>query len=87
MWRLSRDTEVDIGPGAAVRRVRPDQGRLPLDERPREGHARHAATSAIIWPPIPTAKIVVVTNGSGIEFLLDGAKDKNGNPYERRSRT
>jgi intracellular sulfur oxidation DsrE/DsrF family protein len=23
-----------------------------------------------------------VANGSGIEFLLDGAKDKNGNPYE-----
>jgi intracellular sulfur oxidation DsrE/DsrF family protein len=30
----------------------------------------------------PTAKITVVTNGNGIEFLLDGAKDKNGNPYE-----
>jgi uncharacterized protein len=30
----------------------------------------------------PTAKITVVANGSGIEFLLDGAKDKNGNPYE-----
>lgn len=30
----------------------------------------------------PGAKITVVTNGNGIEFLLDGAKDKNGNPYE-----
>ena len=30
----------------------------------------------------PTAKITVVANGNGIEFLLDGAKDKNGNPYE-----
>ena len=30
----------------------------------------------------PNAKITVVTNGSGFEFLLDGAKDKNGNPYE-----
>ena len=30
----------------------------------------------------PTAKITVVTNGNGIEFLLDGAKDKNGNPYD-----
>ena len=30
----------------------------------------------------PNAKITVVTNGSGIEFLLDGARDKNGNPYE-----
>lgn len=30
----------------------------------------------------PKAKITVVTNGNGIEFLLDGATDKNGNPYE-----
>jgi intracellular sulfur oxidation DsrE/DsrF family protein len=30
----------------------------------------------------PKAKITVVTNGNGIEFLLEGAKDKNGNPYE-----
>jgi uncharacterized protein len=30
----------------------------------------------------PTARITVVTNGSGIEFLLAGALDRNGNPYE-----
>jgi hypothetical protein len=30
----------------------------------------------------PKAKITVVTNGNGIEFLLESAKDKNGNPYE-----
>ncbi|HXN14798.1 MAG TPA: DsrE family protein [Usitatibacter sp.] len=30
----------------------------------------------------PGAKIVVVTHGPGIDFLLDGAKDKNGNPFE-----
>ena len=29
----------------------------------------------------PTAKIVVVTHFNGIDFLLEGAKDKNGNPY------
>lgn len=29
----------------------------------------------------PQAKIVVVTHGKGIDFLLDGAADKNGNPY------
>lgn len=29
----------------------------------------------------PTAKIVVVTHAGGINFLLEGAKDKNGNPY------
>lgn len=27
------------------------------------------------------AKIVVVTHAKGIDFLLDGALDKNGNPY------
>ena len=27
------------------------------------------------------AKIIVVTHGKGIDFLLDGAADKNGNPY------
>ena len=30
----------------------------------------------------PNARITVVTNGNGIEFLLADAKDKNGNPYE-----
>ncbi len=30
----------------------------------------------------PTAKIVVVTHGAGIDFLLDGAKDRNGNPFD-----
>lgn len=30
----------------------------------------------------PKAKIVVVAHGPGIDFLLDGAQDKNGNPYD-----
>jgi intracellular sulfur oxidation DsrE/DsrF family protein len=30
----------------------------------------------------PGAKIVVVGNGNGIEFMLDGAKDRNGNPFD-----
>src|SRR5512147_223420 len=29
----------------------------------------------------PGAKIVVVTHANGVDFLMDGAKDKNGNPY------
>lgn len=29
----------------------------------------------------PKAKIVVVTHANGVDFLMDGAKDKNGNPY------
>ena len=30
----------------------------------------------------PQATIVVVTHGKGIDFLLDGATDKDGNPYD-----
>lgn len=30
----------------------------------------------------PKAKIVVVTHGGGIDFLLDDAKNKTGNPYD-----
>ena len=30
----------------------------------------------------PSAKIVVVTHANGIDFLLDGAKDKNGNLFD-----
>lgn len=30
----------------------------------------------------PKAKIAVVTHGLGIDFLLEGAQDKNGNPYD-----
>jgi hypothetical protein len=30
----------------------------------------------------PKAKIVFVTHGAGIDFLLEDAKDKNGNPYD-----
>jgi intracellular sulfur oxidation DsrE/DsrF family protein len=29
----------------------------------------------------PSVKIVVVTHSKGIDFLLEGAEDKNGNPY------
>lgn len=30
----------------------------------------------------PQAHIVVVTHGKGIDFLLEGAADSNGNPYD-----
>ena len=29
----------------------------------------------------PQAKIVVVTHAQGVDFLMEGAKDKNGNPF------
>ena len=32
----------------------------------------------------PKAKIVVVTHAQGVDFLFDGAKDRNGNPYNIR---
>ena len=30
----------------------------------------------------PKAEIVVVTHAQGVDFLMKGVKDKNGNPYE-----
>lgn len=30
----------------------------------------------------PTARIVVVTHGPGIDFLIDGTKNATGNPYD-----
>ncbi|HKU69555.1 MAG TPA: DsrE family protein [Burkholderiales bacterium] len=32
----------------------------------------------------PKAHIVVVTHANGVDFLMDGAKDRNGNPYNIR---
>ena len=29
----------------------------------------------------PTAKIIVVTHAQGVDFLIEGANDKNGSPY------
>ncbi len=30
----------------------------------------------------PKAQIVVVAHARGVDYLMKGAKDKNGNPYE-----
>lgn len=30
----------------------------------------------------PNAKVVVVANALGLDFMLDGAKDRNGNPFD-----
>ncbi|MFM1860154.1 MAG: hypothetical protein RL133_1654, partial [Pseudomonadota bacterium] len=32
-------------------------------------------------------KVVVVGHGAGIDFMLDGAKDKNGNPFDATMQT
>jgi uncharacterized protein len=32
----------------------------------------------------PKAHIVVVTHAQGVDFLMEGAKDRNGNPYNIR---
>ena len=51
-------------------------------------HFNDSATAAVGMNNIknhlsatPDAEIVVVTHGKGIDFLLDGAADKDGNPY------
>ncbi len=35
----------------------------------------------------PQAQIVVVTHAQGVDFLMEGAKDKNGNPYNLQVET
>jgi intracellular sulfur oxidation DsrE/DsrF family protein len=30
----------------------------------------------------PKARIIVVSHAQGVDFMMKGAKDKNGNPYE-----
>jgi intracellular sulfur oxidation DsrE/DsrF family protein len=30
----------------------------------------------------PQARITVVTHAEGVDFLMEGAKDRNGNPYD-----
>lgn len=35
----------------------------------------------------PTAKIVFVAYGPGVDFLMEGAEDKGGNPYDHRIQT
>ena len=32
----------------------------------------------------PKAQIVIVTHAQGVDFLMEGAKDRNGNPYNIR---
>ena len=32
----------------------------------------------------PKAHIVIVTHAQGVDFLMEGAKDRNGNPYNIR---
>lgn len=32
----------------------------------------------------PNAKIVAVTHGKGVDFMIDGATDKDGNPYNAK---
>ena len=32
----------------------------------------------------PKAKIVIVTHAQGVDFLMEGARDRNGNPYNIR---
>lgn len=63
----------------------------PTPENTREKVVYHINDSAIATVCMnniknhlaanPNAKIVAVTHGKGVDFLLDGAADKDGNPY------
>lgn len=50
------------------------------------GDAEHQALAGLrnvknFMDTEPTAKIVVVTHAKGVDFLMNDAMDKNGNPY------
>ena len=71
----STRTEAAAGTSAPVKTVYHLTNGLDEAQRGMGNNRNHLAAD-------PSAKIIVVTNGNGIEFLLDGAKDRNGNPFE-----
>ena len=67
------------GPGAATS-VGPDKVVYHVNDTPAQ--AANALRNINNHLEVnPQAKIVVVTHAQGVDFLFDGAKDRNGNPY------
>jgi len=71
----STRSEAPVSTNAPVRAVYHLTGGLEEAQRGMGNIRNHLAAD-------PSAKIVAVTNGNGIEFLLEGARDRNGNPFE-----
>ena len=67
-------------PGEAAGRVGPDKVVYHVNDTPAQ--AANAIRNINNHLEVnPKAKIVVVTHAQGVDFLFDGAKDRNGNPY------
>ena len=68
------DTKANVGPDKVVYHVN-DAGTQAVAALRNIGN--HLEVN-------PKAHIVVVTHAQGVDFLMDGAKDRNGNPYNIR---
>jgi len=67
-------------PGEAAGNVGPDKVVYHVNDTPAQ--AANAIRNINNHLEVnPKAKIVVVTHAQGVDFLFDGAKDRNGNPY------
>lgn len=65
------DTKADVGPDKVVYHVSDSAAQASAALRSVRNHLEVN----------PQARIVVVTHALGVDFLMDGAKDRNGNPY------
>lgn len=73
-------TQKSAGPSAATGSVAPDKVVYHLNQGNEQ--ASDALRNINNHLQVnPAAKIVVVTHAKGVDFLMDGATDKNGNPY------
>ncbi|MEW6119395.1 MAG: DsrE family protein [Pseudomonadota bacterium] len=78
-----------LGTAPAVHAAAPLEAAAPAAEEKVVYHVNDTANARAAMNNVnnhinasPDAKIVVVTHGKGIDFLLKGAEDSNGNPYE-----
>jgi intracellular sulfur oxidation DsrE/DsrF family protein len=70
---------IGLGGCASVHRSGPDKVVYHLDDsRNARAMLRNVANHLSVEP---TARIVVVGLANGVDFLMEDAEDKNGNPY------
>ena len=70
---------IGLGGCASTRGSGPDKVVYHIDDSTRaRALLRNVANHLSVDP---TARVVVVSLADGVEFLLEDAKDKNGNPY------
>jgi hypothetical protein len=79
MLVLAAIAAIGLGGCASMRGMGPDKVVYHIDDSTRATAVLRNVGNHLSVDP--TAKIVVVSHAQGVDFLMDGAKDKNGNPY------